>query len=126
MEKLNKKLEKLKNTHVIEAQNKAHGKKIAATEGQLKSLSQQMTFSSFKSHAIVGVLMIAVINLIGTYFSGAVIAMLPFEPFSLIRGITHRNIPGEDYFQAAYLLPYILTAFIWRNNIKKIFGKTPS
>jgi uncharacterized membrane protein (DUF106 family) len=125
IEKLNKKLDKLKNTHVIQAQNKAHEKKITAVEGSLKALSQQMTFSSFKSHAIVGVLMIAVINLIGTFFSGTVIAMLPFEPFSLIRGITHRNITGENYHEAAYLLPYILSAFIWRNNLKKFFGTPP-
>lgn len=84
----------MKSTHVIQAQNKGHEKKIAAVEGQLKALSQQMTFSSFKSHIIVGFLMIAVINVIGTYFSGQVVAMLPFEPFSLIRGITHRNIQG--------------------------------
>jgi hypothetical protein len=57
-----------------------------------------MTFSSFKSHGIVGVLMIAVINLIGTFFSGSVIAMLPFEPFWLVRGITHRNIVGENFY----------------------------
>ena len=82
-----------------------------------------MTFSSFKSHIIVGLLMIVVINLIGTYFNGQVVAILPFEPFSLMRGITHRNIVGENYYEAAYLFLYILTAFIWRNNIKKIFGK---
>lgn len=81
-----------------------------------------MTFSSFKSHMIVGVLMIAVINFLGTYFSGQVVAMLPFEPFSLLQGITHRNIAGTNYYQAAYLFPYIIVAFIWRNNLKKIFG----
>jgi uncharacterized membrane protein (DUF106 family) len=122
IEKLNKKLEKLKNTHVIQTQNKGHEKKITSVEGQLKALSQQMTFSSFKSHAIVGVLMIAVINLIGNYFSGSVIAMLPFEPFWLVRGITHRNITGENFYQCAYLFPYILVAFIWRSNLKKYFG----
>lgn len=91
---MNKKLEKLKNTHVIQAQNKGHEKKITATEAQLKALSQQMTFSSFKSHIIVGLLMIVVINLIGTWFNGQVVAILPFEPFSLLRGVTHRNIVG--------------------------------
>lgn len=107
---------------MIEAQNKGHTKKISSVEGQLKNLSQQMTFSSFKSHLIVGFLMIAVINIIGTYFSGQVVAMLPFEPFSLIRGLTHRNISGENFYEAAYLFPYILIAFIWRSNVKKIFG----
>ena len=71
---------------------------------------------------IVGFLMIAVINLIGTYFSGQVVAMLPFEPFSLLQGITHRNIAGTNFYESAYLFPYILVAFIWRSNIKKIFG----
>jgi hypothetical protein len=79
---------------VIQTQNKNHEKKISTVESQLKALSQQMTFSSFKSHAIVGLLMIVVINVIGTYFSGQVVAMLPFEPFSLLRGMTHRNITG--------------------------------
>jgi hypothetical protein len=108
---------------VIQTQSKGHDKKIAATEAQLKSLSQQMTFSSFKSHGIVGLLMIVVINLIGSAFSGSIVAMLPFEPVWIFKGITHRNIIGENYYECAYLFPYILTAFIWRNNIKKIFGK---
>lgn len=75
-----------------------------------------------KNHVVVAVLMIAVINVIGTYFSGQVVAILPFEPFSLITGITHRNIEGTNYYESAYLLLYILVAFIWRNNLKKIFG----
>lgn len=66
--------------------------------------------------------MIGVINMIGTYFEGVVIAMLPFEPFSLFRGMFHRNIAGEDYTQAAYLPIYIMVAFIWRSNLKKIYG----
>jgi hypothetical protein len=38
--------------------------------------------------------MIGAINAIGTYFQGIIVAILPFEPFSLIRGMTHRNISG--------------------------------
>ena len=37
----------------------------------------------------------------------------------------HRNIEGEDYTQAAYLPIYIMVAFIWRSNVKKIFGFEP-
>jgi hypothetical protein len=66
--------------------------------------------------------MIAVINVIGSYFGGQVVAILPFEPFGLIQGITHRNIPGDNFYQSAYLLPYILIAFVWRGNLKKILG----
>jgi hypothetical protein len=37
-----------------------------------------MTFSSMMSHGVVALLMIAVINLIGTHFGGVTVAMLPF------------------------------------------------
>jgi len=67
-------------------------------ESQLKALSQQMTFDGIKSHLVVGALMIAVINLIGSHFSGNVVVMLPFEPFGLIQGITHRNIVGTNFY----------------------------
>lgn len=53
-----------------------------------------MTFQSIKSNLLIGVMMIGVINLVGTYFQGIVVANLPFEPFSLIRGMFHRNIEG--------------------------------
>lgn len=91
---MNKKLEKLKSTHVIQAQVKGHEKKIAQTEAQLKAMSQQSTFEGLKSNLLTGVVMIGVINAIGTYFQGIVVAILPFEPFSLLRGMTHRNIIG--------------------------------
>lgn len=84
-----------------------------------------MTFEGLKSNLLVAVVMIGAINTIGTYFQGVVVAVLPFEPFSLIRGMTHRNIAGEDFTQAAYLPIYIISAFIWRSNIKKFLGFEP-
>lgn len=107
---------------MIQAQVKGHEKKIAQTEAQLKSLSQQSTFEGLKSNLLTGLVMIGVINAIGTYFQGVVVAILPFEPFSLLRGMTHRNIVGEDFTQSAYLPIYIISTFIWRTNLKKILG----
>lgn len=84
-----------------------------------------MTFESLKSNLLIGLIMIGAINAIGTHFQGVVVAMLPFQPISLLRGMTHRNIPGEDYTQAAYLPIYIIGAFIWRTNLKKALGFEP-
>ncbi len=123
VEKLNKKLEKLKNTHVIQAQNKSHEKKIHTVEEQLKKTGQQMMFNSMKCNVIIAVMMIAMLNLVGTHFQGQVVAKLPFEPFGIIQGITHRGIEGNDFTDCAYLFIYILSTFVLRNNIKKIFGK---
>ena len=42
-----------------------------------------------------------------------------------MKTMTHRNIPGEDFTQAAYLPIYVIGAFIWRSNLKKILGFEP-
>ena len=79
-----------------------------------------MTFEGLKSNLCIAVMMIGAINAIGTYYQGIVVAILPFEPFSLFRGMTHMNIPCEQFTQAAYLPIYIIGAFIWRSNLKKV------
>jgi hypothetical protein len=37
-----------------------------------------MMFNSMKCNVIVGIIMIAVLNLVGTHFQGQVVAKLPF------------------------------------------------
>jgi hypothetical protein len=95
---------------------------VHAVEDQLKKTGQQQMFNGMKTNVIIGLLMIAVLNLVGTNFQGQVVAKLPFEPFGMIQGITHRNIEGTDYTDCAYLFIYILSTFVLRTNIKKIFG----
>ena len=41
-------------------------------------------------------------------FDGRVVANLPFTPISLIQGISHRNLPGEDYTHCSFIFLYIL------------------
>ena len=82
-----------------------------------------MMFNSMKCNVIIAVMMIGMLNLVGTHFQGQVVAKLPFEPFGIIQGITHRGLEGNDFTDCAYLFIYILSTFVLRNNIKKIFGK---
>lgn len=119
---MNKKIEKKKSMHVIQSQDKSHEKRLNSFEEQMKSLNQQLTTKNMKSGIVVGIFMIAFINVVGTYFQGLVVAKLPFVPFSLFQGITHRNIEGTDFTDCSYLFIYIMTAFIWRSNLKKVMG----
>lgn len=91
----------------------------------MKSLNQEMTAKTMKSNLIVGVFMIVFINVMGTTFQGKTVAKLPFVPFGLIQGITHRNIEGTDFTDCSYLFIYILTAFVSRTNLKKVLGFEP-
>ena len=41
-------------------------------------------------------------------FDGRVVAKLPFEPFALLRGISHRNLMGSDFTDCSFIFLYIL------------------
>ena len=41
-------------------------------------------------------------------FDGRVVAKLPFEPFALLRGISHRNLMGNDFTDCSFIFLYIL------------------
>ena len=41
-------------------------------------------------------------------FDGRVVAKLPFVPISLLQGISHRNLAGEDYTDCSFIFLYIL------------------
>lgn len=41
-------------------------------------------------------------------FDGRVVAKLPFQPFSLIQGLSHRNLMGSDPTDCSFIFLYIL------------------
>lgn len=100
-----------------------------------------------KSTLLIAVFMIATLSSFGSYFSGVIVAKLPFTPFSLLTNLTHRGaiilftfnpstdvsssvftrlligILGEDLSDCAYIFIYVQMAYIWRTNVQKYFGK---
>lgn len=59
-------------------------------------------------------------------FDGRVVAKLPFMPFTWIQGLSHRNLPGEDYYDCSFIFLYILCTMSIRQNIQKLLGFAPS
>jgi hypothetical protein len=57
-------------------------------------------------------------------FDGRIIAKLPFEPFSLLQGMTHRNLPGTDFTECGFLFIYVLASMTIRASIQKYLGWT--
>ena len=51
-----------------------------------------------------------------------VVAKLPFEPISFMRGLTHRNIVGNDYSDCSMIFIYVLSNVSLRSVIKKALG----
>ncbi|KRX05086.1 hypothetical protein PPERSA_06720 [Pseudocohnilembus persalinus] len=118
----NQKIKKTKNTQPSPDQQKSYKKKLAQLENTLKNYNQEMSSFRMKSTFIIALFMIITVNSFGTMFQGIVMAKLPFHPFSLFQGITHRGLMGDDYTDCSYLFLYILSAYVVRTNIQKIFG----
>ena len=41
-------------------------------------------------------------------FDGRIVAKLPFVPISLLQGLSHRNLRGDDYTDCSFIFFYIL------------------
>ncbi len=41
-------------------------------------------------------------------FEGRVVAKLPFEPIPWIRGLSHRNLSGDDFTDCSFIFLYVL------------------
>ena len=70
----------------------------------------------------VALFMMIFMSLLSSAYQGIVVAKLPFEPFSLMRNITHRNITGIDYTDSSMIFIYILSNVSLRPMITKILG----
>jgi len=125
IDSLSNKITKQKDTFVATTQAKTHEKKLNTNEQKLKMLNQEMTSFRMKSTFVIGIFMIIMISSLGAEFQGVVVGKLPFDPFFLIRGITHRGLQGDDFTECSYMFMYIIVSYIVRANIQKVFGFEP-
>ena len=119
-----KKLEKMDET-TTSASNKNSLKRKTQLQDRLKMLNTELTMKKFKSTFIVGIMMLVTIVTLNKKFSGMIVAKLPFEPWSLITKLSHRNIEGDDLTDCSFIFIYALSGIVFRNNIQKLFGFEP-
>jgi len=100
-------------------------KKTARIEETLKTASRELNFVKAKSMVAVGFTFIVLFGALTSSFDGKVVARLPFEPFQLFRGVSHRNLIGTDYYECSFLFFYILCGMGLRGNLQKLLGTTP-
>lgn len=86
-------------------------------EDRYKQLSQELQFKKMKSNMIVAIFMIGSMVLMNKYYSGTVLAKLPFQPVWLISSMSHRGIEGNDLTDCSYVFIFILIGMVFRNNV---------
>lgn len=116
---VSKRLKKMSN---IGLNNKSALKKKDNLETRLKGMNAELGMKKFKSTFMIGFVMIAAIFMLNKYFSGKIVGKLPFQPWGIVTGLSHRGIEGEDYTDCSFIFLYILTGIVLRTNIQKILG----
>uniref|UniRef100_A0A6B2LMB3 Calcium load-activated calcium channel n=1 Tax=Arcella intermedia TaxID=1963864 RepID=A0A6B2LMB3_9EUKA len=121
--RLARKVEKNKTESQVQ---KKGAKKVKTCEEELQAINRSLSWERMKSDGIIflGFILI-VLSILSSMFDGKSIAKLPFEPFSLIRGMTHRGVPGNDFTDCSYIFIYVLSSVVFRTNMQKLFGTTP-
>lgn len=125
VEKQSKKLERRKEIHG-DSMDKSHKKKIERDEERLKNNNRDLSLVKMKSMFATGFAFTALLSMFNSIFDGRVCARLPFLPISWIQGLSHRNLPGEDYTECSFIFLYILCTMSIRQNIQKLLGFAPS
>ena len=100
-------------------------KKLSMLQGDLKKRQQQLTGQRFKSTVLTTVTLIALYQLLSRTVGTAVVARLPFEPFPIVRGLSHRGLDGEDWYACSFGFVYALCQMAIRANVTRFFGFVP-
>ena len=123
MDSLSKKLEI--NKESTKSKSKQLDKKIKLQENELKILGFQMMRIKVISMIIIGLFTFFFISLFNGLFQGIVVAKIPFEPFKLLRGLSHRGILSNDFTDCSFIFLYVLCNVSFRPIIQKMLGFAP-
>lgn len=121
LEKGAKKLEKMKE-EILTKNDVKIAKKIEREEERLKAASKDLQACKSKSMIVIAIMTISIMTMLNKYYSGMIVAKLPFEPFGFIRGIAHRNLEGEDFTDCSFIFLYILCNMSLRSSFQKLCG----
>lgn len=100
-------MEKRKEAHG-DSLDKQQKKKIEREEERLKNNNRDLSLVKMKSMFAIGFAFTALLSMFNSIFDGRVVARLPFTPISWIQGLSHRNLPGDDYMECSFIFLYIL------------------
>ena len=94
-------------------------------DDELKKKQQLLTTSRFKSTLLTTLTLIGLFNLLSRAYYGQTVARLPFHPFPVVRGLSHRGIEGEDYTACSFAFCYALCQMSIRASITRALGFVP-
>jgi hypothetical protein len=94
---------------------------ISVLKADLAKQNAAFMGSTMYATVLNAVVFISFIWTLGTIYEGVVVARLPFEPTEYlgIRSMFHRTLQGEDFREAGYFFPFMLSNMLSRFLITK-------
>eukprot|EP00750_Incisomonas_marina_P007925 INCI15078.1.p1 GENE.INCI15078.1~~INCI15078.1.p1 ORF type:complete len:192 (-),score=30.75 INCI15078.1:103-678(-) len=123
IERESRKLDKIKEKHEVDPKKKAKKKK--EEDRIVKDLTvaqQKLSGLNIRSTLLMAATMIGLFWGLNSYYSGIVVAKLPFEPISIVRSLAHRNLSGDDVTDCGVAFLYAVASMGIKANVKKLIG----
>ena len=96
-------VDKVKEKHEVDPKKRAKKKKEEdRIVKEIQGAQQRLAGLNIRSTLLMMVTMIGIFWGLNSYYSGVVVAKLPFEPISFITKLSHRNLPGNDLTAVSY------------------------
>lgn len=121
---LGKRLKKLKYDFIYTPSNKKkqEGKMIKVQEQNFRDAHRELT--GLKSRFTLGcaVFTMLLTYVINSYFWGKQSAVLPFQPYGFVTGMSHRGLEGDDMSQVSMTFICVLMQMATRGMLGKLTG----
>uniref|UniRef100_A0A7S0ZBL7 Calcium load-activated calcium channel n=1 Tax=Timspurckia oligopyrenoides TaxID=708627 RepID=A0A7S0ZBL7_9RHOD len=127
IKELNVNLEKEKSTLVALDKRKAHEKKVARLEEDLKAATAELSRSKFKLNIFVSMCYMVMYYYLNNYVfnNSGPIGKVPFEPMFMAKSFVHRGIQSEDVKEIGFAFMYAISSMSVKANIQKALGFSP-
>jgi uncharacterized membrane protein (DUF106 family) len=106
----------------VEKEKAKHGpeKQISKIEGRLNQMNAELMRVKLKGFLLTAVVSLGTIKLMGSFYNETLVAVLPFEPFSFIKNLTHSGLTDPKPRDCGYLFIYILSSVIFRSVVQHL------
>nr|ACM08933.1 Transmembrane and coiled-coil domain-containing protein 1 [Salmo salar] len=88
----------------------------------IKDVNSDLTFGKIRIMVVIGFCTTSSLGYFLRKYAGIAVAKLPFVPFSLVNGITHKSLEGTDFTDSSFLFIYIISSMVFRQNLRVFMG----
>ncbi|PIA13449.1 hypothetical protein COEREDRAFT_24990, partial [Coemansia reversa NRRL 1564] len=71
-------------------------RRIEGIEAQLSAARSKASSIQLRNMLVVGLVQVASIYCVNSWYNGLVVGVLPFEPLAMFRGLTHRGLTEDS------------------------------